>query len=107
MSVFKLGAGTMNTQGSQPNTYTGSTNVLAGTLIAFKTGGVQGNLTIGNAGTARRPQCGPRHTGTNAIANNAIVTVHGDGTFDPGDDVISQLIVNGGLILASIEAMGM
>ena len=84
-SVIKNGVGTWTV--ASTNTYTGPTNVNAGTLAM--NGSISGSTTnVNNGGTL---------TGDNGTFGNVIV--NGGGTFSPGGNLVGTLTVAGDLTL--------
>ena len=77
------GPGTVVFSGTSPNTYTGLTDVVGGTLQLNKSGGlaVAGNLTIG-AGTGSPNSVLTQLEQSNQISPTATVTINSDGKFD-------------------------
>jgi autotransporter-associated beta strand protein len=111
VALFKLGAGSLRTRGSQRNVYTGTTVVQAGALSSSKPAGVisiPANLTIGNAAAAPHSATAASFTYGNSeqIANTAVVTILGDGRLNATggaaqEDVFFQLTMNGGILQAT------
>src|SRR5262249_12559182 len=86
-SLTKGGAGTLVFNGTAANTYTGTTTVNVGTLLASDTGGVAvpGNLVIGDflgGSWAKTKADVVRLTGNNQIQQTAAVTVNNSGLLD-------------------------
>ncbi len=74
----KLGTGTLTFTGGDANTFTGVTQVLAGTLALSKTAGVNaiaGDVTIGDGSTAAILQL----INSDQIADTSILTLNGTG----------------------------
>jgi autotransporter-associated beta strand protein len=75
----KAGTGTMTLSGSAPNTYNGTVNVTAGTLVLDKpanTPAITGNLNIGTTGTGTRIV---RLEASNQIADTSAVSIGNGG----------------------------
>src|SRR5205823_2428327 len=81
--VSKEGPGTLSYGGTTANTYTGLTQVDAGTLALNKTAGVdamRGPLTIGDGATAT--QALVKWLASNQLPDNTAVTVNNNGTLN-------------------------
>jgi autotransporter-associated beta strand protein len=96
--ITKVGSGTLTLGGSAANTYTGTTNVVAGTLELSDTGGVSvpGNLIVGNGTNNVLVQA----TQTNQLTSTSAVTVNSSGTLDfaGNDDQMTSLTVVDGSV---------
>ena len=100
--LTKLGAGTLTFSGSSANTYTGDTQVNAGTLILAKGPGggdnnfgsaMGGNLIVNSGGTAR-------YGADSQVRDDKSITVNTGGTLDLNGfaESLTNLSVNGGAI---------
>ncbi len=91
MGIAKYGAGTLTLTNS--NTYTGSTNVTAGTLVADTAGALgTGNLTVSNDATCEL------NNPSGALSDTASVYLAPGGTLHLGSGVnetVSRLYING------------
>ncbi|MCB2215226.1 Ig-like domain-containing protein [Desulfofustis glycolicus] len=87
-SLTKAGAGTLTLSAS--NTYSGTTNVNAGTLLVNGTLSATSNITVASAATLG---------GIGSVSSN--VTVNSGGTLSPGNSGAGALALNGDLTMAS------
>ncbi|MDB5324444.1 MAG: hypothetical protein JWM57_13, partial [Phycisphaerales bacterium] len=95
--LTKLGAGTLTFNGDNPNTYTGTTVVSAGSLVLNKSIAnagniIAGNLSIGSAGTVSLSNRADQ------IADTATVTVAGIFALNSNNETVAALVVNGGTV---------
>ena len=107
--LSKTGAGTLSFSGSSPNTYTGETQVNAGTLLLSKTGpgfandfgaAIAGNLVVNNGGTAR-------YGASSQVRDAKDITVNAGGTLDLNGfgEGITNLTINGGTVATGIGSV--
>ncbi len=102
--ITKMGAGTLNLEGTAANTYTGATTVNEGTLLLNQTGGVAvpGTLVVGDGvgGSGINKVDIARLGASNEIATTPAVTVNNSGLLDlnSNSNTIGSLTMSGGTV---------